>query len=210
MADGTEDTQNGEEGNTTLLSNTEDTTDVSDDTSDSGQGTDSDNGDGKSKEDNVQEWGVDSLKAPEGFDILDANSVEELATQAKKMGLDAEGAQAMLEFQSSAILKVVDAHNEQWDNTMNEWVEQARSDKDIGGPKLEETLQNGRKALNTFGNNGLAALIDNTGLGNNVEFLRFMDKIGRAIQEDRIQFGGTSDTATKKSAAELMYPTMAN
>ena len=209
MAEETVDNTGEGEGSSTLLTSEESAGKAPESAPSDGQGTDP-NGDGKSGDGNVQEWGADSLTVPEGFDILDANSVDDLVSHAKKLGVDAEGAQAMLNYQSAAVLKVVDAHNEQWDNTMNEWVEQARTDKDIGGPKLEETLQNGRKALNTFGNNGLASLIDNTGLGNNPEFLRFMDKVGRAINEDRIKFGVQSNDAPQKTAAELMYPTMSN
>ena len=173
-----------------------------------GQGTDP-TGDGKSG-DGEPEWGADTLKAPEGYEVLEANSVEDLVKHAKEMGLNKEQAQNMLDFQSQSIMKVVDSHNENWDNTMNEWVETTRQDKDIGGPKLEESLTDARKTLNTFGNNALAALVDQTGLGNHPEFIRFMSKVGKAIKEDRFVFGEQSPSAPTKTAAQIMYPTMEN
>ena len=88
---------------------------------------------------------------------------------------------------------------------VQEWGNATIADPEIGGKALQENLQAGRRALATHGTPELKALLDNTGLGNHPEVVRFFTRIGKTIPvEDKVVTGERSGSSTK-SYAERIY-----
>ena len=91
---------------------------------------------------------------------------------------------------------------------------EARSevDKEFGGEKLSENLSTAKKALDQFGTPELRSLLNESGLGNHPEFIRFMFRAGKSISEDRYvgQANGAAPTQGRPrdfaSQAAFLYP----
>lgn len=138
------------------------------------------------------------FKAPEGME-LDSASLGEFKAIAAELKLPAEAAQKMVDI----AIKREQARAEAFAAQVNEWGEQVKADKEVGGAKLDENLGVARKAIDQFGTPELKSLLDSTGMGNHPEVVKLMVRIGRAISEDKIVRGESS--AAPKDTASILY-----
>jgi hypothetical protein len=58
------------------------------------------------------------------------------------------------------------------------WRNEAQTDAEIGGDKFPETVATAKKALDAFGTPKLKALLDETGIGDHPEVIRFFHNVG--------------------------------
>ena len=87
---------------------------------------------------------------------------------------------------------------------VQEWGKATATDAEIGGNGLAQSLEAGRRALATHGTPELRALLDNTGMGNHPEVVRFFARVGKLIPaEDKVVSGERSGGT--KSMAERLY-----
>jgi hypothetical protein len=149
-------------------------------------------------------------KAPESYDFkmpegvaLDSAAAEEFSGIAKEYGLTQEQAQKVADVGAKMVQRQLEAHAAQ----VAEWTEAVKTDKEIGGDKLNENLAIARKTIDTFGSPELKNVLNQTGLGNHPEIVKLAYKIGKAISDDGFVRGG--NTTAPRSAAEIMYPSMA-
>ena len=165
-------------------------------------------GDVKPVGDAPKEWSETDIKSNDSLNVLETGVFKELVGELKTGKVTVEHAQLATDLAGKAVQKVVDAHSAKWATTMTEWSDATRADKDIGGPNLEATLTDARSALNTFGSSDLGKLVDSTGLGNHVEFIRFLSKIGVAIKgkNDNFIFGKENQNEVPKTHAQILYP----
>lgn len=142
------------------------------------------------------------LKMPDGVE-LDQDAVAEFTAIAKELKLDQAAAQKLADVGAKMVQRQVEAHAK----LVESWVEQVKTDKEIGGDRLAENLGVARKALETFGTPELRDVLNATGLGNHPEVIRAFYKVGKAISEDRFVSGapkgGTADDPAKK-----LFPNM--
>lgn len=130
------------------------------------------------------------FKAPEGREY-DPKVIEAYSEVAKELNLPQEAAQKMID----KIAPLMEARQvEQIQSVKNEWAEASKADQEFGGDKLNENLAVAKKALDKFGSPELRALLNDSGLGNNPEVIRFMYRAGRAISEDTF-VGGSKGVA---------------
>lgn len=141
------------------------------------------------------------LQMPEGIE-LDKASAEEFTAIAKELKLDQATAQKLADVAAKQAQRQVEAHTK----LVESWVEQVKSDKDIGGDKLEENLGIARKALETFGTPELRDVLNASGLGNHPEVIRAFLKAGKAISEDRFVQG--SPKGADSDPAKKLFPNM--
>jgi len=144
------------------------------------------------------------FQAPEGS-TLDANVIEQFSEVAKELNLPQEAAQKILDKMAPAMAA---RQAEQIETIRTEWADNARADKEFGGDKLNENLGVAKKALEQFGSPELRTLLNESGLGNHPEVIRFMYRTGKAISEDRFVGGGNSGNAEPATIAQRMYPNM--
>lgn len=125
------------------------------------------------------------FKAPEGqeFDPAVLDSYSEVA---RELNLSQEAAQKLLD---KVAPRMQERQLEQIQTIRNEWADNARADKEFGGEKLNANLAVAKKALDAFGTPELRSLLNESGLGNHPELIRFMFRAGAAISEDRFVAG---------------------
>ena len=156
--------------------------------------TDGDQGDDKGKTEGAPE--KYEFKAQDGQEF-DAGVLDAFTEVAKELNLSQEAAQKVLD----KVAPVIQARQtEQVEAIRNEWTEQSKADKEFGGEKLSENLSIAKKALDNFGSPELRALLNESGLGNHPEVIRFMFKAGKAISEDT--FVGNSPNPGSRSGPQ--------
>jgi hypothetical protein len=149
------------------------------------------------------------FKLPEGVD-LKGEALDELKAFAKEKGLTQEEAQKLADLGAKQAQGFAAQVVAQQKEATAKWAEETTSDKEIGGDKLPENLAVAKQALDKFGSPALKALLNQSGLGNHPEVVRFMVRAGKAISEDgRIISGdaGQSDRA-KTPLENRLYPNM--
>lgn len=147
------------------------------------------------------------FKVPEGFD-LKGEAFDELKAFAKEKGLSQEDAQKLVDLgvkQSQGLSARLMEHATK---QAEEWATQTQSDKEIGGDKLPANLSAAKQALETFGTPELKSLLNQSGLGNHPEVIRFMVKAGKAISEDSELVRGTAAQKDRSAIpiANRKYP----
>lgn len=145
----------------------------------------------------------EDFAAPEGVK-LDAEAVEEFKGLAKELGLKQADAQKVADLGPKLMQKWQAQQAEALSTTVAQWADDTRTDKEIGGDKLDENLAVSRKALDTFGTPELKTLLNESGLGNHPEIIRAFYRAGKAISEDtHVRGNGTSPA---NNDAKSFYP----
>jgi hypothetical protein len=140
------------------------------------------------------------FKAQEGLQF-DEQVIEAYSEVAKELNLSNDDAQKLLD----KVAPVMAARQqEQIKAVVDGWSETARTDKEFGGEKLSENLATAKKALDAFGTPELKTLLNESGLGNNPEVIRFMYRAGKQISEDKF-VGGKGPSGSDKSLADKLY-----
>lgn len=122
----------------------------------------------------------ESFKAPEGSEF-DADFVKAYSDVAKELNLSQKDAQKLLDKVSPVVRERQEA---QINAVRDGWAEAAKTDKEFGGDKLSANLAVAKTALDKFGTPELKGLMNQTGLGNHPELIRFFYRAGKAISED--------------------------
>lgn len=132
--------------------------------------------------------------APEGAQF-DSEIIGDFSEVAKELNLSQKAAQKLVETMGP---KIAERQFAKVQAIHNEWTQAAQADKEFGGDNLNSNLAIAKKALDSFGTPQLRSLLQESGLGNNPEVIRFMYRAGKAISEDT--FVGSSAGSNAKSA----------
>lgn len=143
--------------------------------------------------------------APEKYEFANANQydakvLEAFSESAKEANLTQDAAQKLLDKVAPALAARTD---EQVKAVHQQWIEETKADKELGGEKLNENLGIAKKALDQFGTPELKTFLETTGLGNNRDVIRFMYRVGKAISEDGFVSGNPSGKSTVNPASVL-------
>lgn len=132
---------------------------------------------------------------------MDKTMVDKFTGLAKEMNLSQDAAQKLVDLQAEAVqaqsAAVVEAHNQ----TVATWKQDTI--KALGANHQAE-LADASKALDKYGSPELKQLLEDTGLGNHVEFAKFFAAVGKTLKEDSFP-GGAGGSKAKKSDAEVFY-----
>ena len=146
-----------------------------------------------------------TLKLPDGA-VLDASAVEEVAAFAKERKLTNEEAQAILERDNAKIASYHEAQRQKLAQQVEQWVVEAKADKEIGGEAFPKNVEMAKRVLDRFAPQEFKDALNETGLGNHPELIRVFARIAKAMSEDQLVVGGPS-AQTQKSPEEVFYPT---
>lgn len=102
---------------------------------------------------------------------------------AKELNLTQEQAQKLVDVQAHTAQRWQEAVQQHVVDTRLGWRESAQTDEEIGGDKFAENLAIAKVGRDTFGNDALKALLDESGLGDHPEVIRFFYKVGKANSE---------------------------
>lgn len=119
------------------------------------------------------------FSVPEGVSV-DSDVLGEFKAAAKELNLSQEAAQRLADLSSKMVVK----QQEQFRQTQAEWIESAKSDKEFGGDKFNESLSSAKAALDAFASPELRQLLNQSGLGNHPEVIRTFVRIGKQISVD--------------------------
>ena len=173
-----------------------------------------------------QPTGYESFTMPEGYTMND-EQLSDVTTFAKDLGLDQAGAQKAVDKPLEMMGKVRDRGMQAQEAMHSEWATETRNDKEFGGSNLSENIAGARKAMNSFSepavNDGKPVLhqegpmkgqqmtemevfMNDSGWGNHPAVIRVFHRISKAMSEDSFVTGSLAPPSTKKTQAEVMYP----
>jgi len=144
------------------------------------------------------------FQVPDGQEI-DAEVLAEFTPLLKEAGLSQDQAQKFVDLQSRVTEKFAQTQQKAWADQQSVWREAAETDEEFGKGKYDASIVIARKAMREVGSPELAKALEETGTGNHPEFIRFFKRVGDAIGEDGMSFGGSSKPG-EKSLAERMFP----
>ena len=122
-----------------------------------------------------------NMKVADAPDELDPDVITAFGEVAKELDLPQEAAQKVIDkvapIMQAKQAKVVE-------EVKTEWANDSQSDSEFGGENLKSNLEIAKSSLNAFGTDALKSLLEESGLGNHPEVIRFMYRAGKAISED--------------------------
>jgi hypothetical protein len=141
---------------------------------------------------------------PEGVEV-DAAALSEVTPIFKELGLTQEQAQKLVDFQAKQVQAGSASQVEAYNQLMSDWQDQARNDKEFGGDRFDENISVARTALEKFGTPELKQVMEEYGIGNHPEVIRFMVKVGQLTAED-VPGGTTAALSKAQDRVSLLYP----
>lgn len=144
--------------------------------------------------------------APESYDFgeteLDGEVLSAFSEVAKELNLTQEAASKVLD-KMAPVMQARQAA--QFEAARNEWAEQSKADQEFGGEKLQENLGFAKRAMDAYATPELKTLLNESGLGNHPEVIRFFVKAGKAISEDTV-VTGAKGAGTESYNPKRLYP----
>jgi hypothetical protein len=142
------------------------------------------------------------FKLPDGL-VLDPNVADEFKKTAKDLKLSQEQAQALVDIQSKHVQEMNTKIQHDFKNQVNAWKEETIKEL---GPSLKEDQAYIAKVVKQFGTPELTNLLNQTGLGNNKDVVKFLINVGKNYSDDKFVDGKKSEGT--KDAAKSLYPNM--
>tara|TARA_R100000049_G_C1949734_1_gene96709 strand:- start:17 stop:715 length:699 start_codon:yes stop_codon:yes gene_type:complete len=181
---------------------------------------------GESKEVGTQ---YEPYTVPEGFEI-DGTVKADLDGLFQDVNLDQATAQKMVDKHFEILGKQKKNYEDQMESQRQGWASEAMADKEFGGSALSENMAGARKAMNSFSQPAvdsegkailstegptkgqqmteIEVLMNASGWGNHPAMIRVFHRIGKALSEDHFVAGDMRPREEKKTAAQVMYPSM--
>lgn len=141
---------------------------------------------------------------PDGMTI-DQPLVDAAIPVLKEIGVSQIQAQKLVDMISELRQAESKANSDSYNQTVKDWVEEGKKDKEFGGDKYDENVGIANRGLDKFGTPKLVEVLKQTGLGNHPEFIRLFTRVGKLIKEDD-PGGAAAPPASEKTDAETLYP----
>lgn len=149
---------------------------------------------------------ADDITFPEDVQVDEELRDEFLSIVNDREKSPREQAQALVDLQLKAVQKASEASSNAWTEMQDQWREEVKADPEIGGDKLQPALGRIGRLVTEYGSEKLQAVFDITGAGNNLEVIKFLDKIAAKLVEGGPVSGAPSNTKT--DAASRLFPSM--
>ena len=141
---------------------------------------------------------------PEGVEF-DEVALTEVTPLLKEVKATQEQAQKFADWYASKVQAGSQKQVDNFNQLMNDWREQSKNDGEFGGDKYDENVKIAQSAINKYGTSELKQLLNDHGVGNHPELVRFMVRVGRTLNEDVP--GSTGNTSTQaEDAVSILYP----
>lgn len=145
---------------------------------------------------------------PEGME-LNETLLAEATPLFQEAGLTQEQAQKFIDFHAKQVQAGLEKQVGDFNQLMKDWREQSAADKEFGGDNFEKSVKIAQNAINKFGTPELKQLLEDHGMGNHPEMIRFMVRVGQTLKED---VPGASGAPSSPAAdrVSLLYPKSEN
>lgn len=155
----------------------------------------------KASEDNKD---YDSLDAPEDSLLTDAD-MKRILSKSKEEGLSKEAAQKQVEMANDVLKDSRERLDQAHRELSEQWIQETKEDKELGGDNFDESLQLANKAIKKFGSEKFIESLNETKFGNNPEVVRIFARIGKAMSPDQLVISD-NNIKTEKTFEEQFYP----
>lgn len=141
---------------------------------------------------------------PEGMQVDEAALTEALPVF-KELELTQDQAQKLVDLQAAQVKASSEKQTNDFNQLMTDWQESAKTDSEYGGDKFDENIKVAQSAINKYGTPELKQLLEEQGVGNHPEVIRFMVRVGKTLKED---VPGNAGGAVSKaqSRVDTLYP----
>lgn len=151
--------------------------------------------------------------APEAYEFkpaegqtFDPDFIKGYSEVAKELDLTQEAAQTMLDKVGPILAQQQAA---QIAKVRAEWAEASKVDAEFGGAKFNENLALAKQSIDKFATPEFKQMLDDTGLGNHPEWIRYCYRVSKAFSPDTFEGGHKEGGAAPKdfnSMASKLYP----
>jgi hypothetical protein len=141
---------------------------------------------------------------PEGMQIDEAALTEAIPVF-KELGLTQEQAQKVTDLQAKLVQAGSEKQVNDFNQLMSDWRTQTENDSEIGGDNFNENVKVAQAAITKYGTPELKQLLEEQGVGNHPEVVRFMVRVGKTLKEDVPGSPGTA-VSQAQSRVDLLYP----
>lgn len=148
--------------------------------------------------------GYADFKLPEGM-TLDQEALDAAKPLFQKYKVSQEDAQAFVDVMAGKVEAVRQGQIDAFNQLMTDWKEASKNDSEFGGDKFDESIALAKSAVDKFGTPELTKLLEDHGMGNHPEVIRFMVKVGKLTAED-VPGGDQTPTSKEKDRLEQLYP----
>ena len=145
------------------------------------------------------------FKAAEG-QTFDPEFVKSYSEVARELNLTQEAAQTMIDKVGPVLAQQQAAQIAQ---VRNDWAEASKVDAEFGGAKFNENLAIAKQSIDKFATPEFKQMLDDTGLGNHPEWIRYCYRVSKAFSPDNFEGGHKEGDAAPKdfnSMASRLYP----
>lgn len=158
---------------------------------------------GEEGSDTVPETYAD-FDLPEGMS-LDETALSEATPLFKELGLTQEQSQKVIDLYSKQIQAGSQNQVDTFNQLMDDWRTQSQNDKEFGGDKFDENIKIAQNAIGKYGTPELKQLLEEHGVGNHPEVVRFMVRVGRTLKED-VPGDAGGNTSPAADRVSILYP----
>lgn len=144
---------------------------------------------------------AEQFTLPESIDSEGLAPFLEVVNEAK---LPAEQGQKFLEMFHEQVSAMAESQARAWNETQETWLNEVKSDPEIGGDKLSAALGEIAKVVDRYGSKELREFMDVSGAGNNPHVVKFLHGIAKAVNE-RPPVSGQPSATSAQSRAERMF-----
>ena len=160
-----------------------------------------------------------TFEPPESFnmDLLPEADLSAFMDVAKTAQLTQEQFQNVMNYYAEQTQASVDEAVSQWNNRVDGWRQAARTDTEIGGENFDANVQTALSVVKKFGDQDLNAMLrspsednpDGLAISNNPAFLRFLNRIGKALGDPDFVMGDEQkQDSTDDARLARLYPSM--
>lgn len=149
---------------------------------------------------------------PEKYDLklsddspFDAVFLERIAAEARERGLSNEDAQKLIDRDDRIVTGYIQAQGALLRKTSEAWVEEAKTDKEIGGSGFKKNIETARRYVDRFGSESLKKALNETGLGNHPELIRMIVRAASTMADDTLVMPKGQASAGKRPMEEAFY-----
>jgi hypothetical protein len=143
------------------------------------------------------------FKVPDGY-TLNEEALKVVDPVLRELNLTNESAQKLIDKYAEIQGLNEKAAEKAFNDQVEKWADDVKADKEIGGQAFDESRASALKAVGKFGSPELKSLLNQTGLGNHPEFVRFCARVGKSLREDD-PINASGKATSGKSAAEVLY-----
>lgn len=139
------------------------------------------------------------LTPPDGFEAIDTEVLAEAEPVLKELNLTNDQANKLMPIAGQLVKKTLERAEAAITNRAVEnrkaWNDAFEADEEIGGANKDATIAAAARAFDHYGikkGEGVRQLLDESGLGNHPDMIRFVARVGRDLEEGSFERGGAA------------------